>query len=174
MRVVQPGGREEAISRIRKWIEEYGREYVKVCDQFIGPEELVDVLRIVLSGKQRVRVHVVTSRKYQLAKKVSSPWDDAYRLQWRLSSDQDPPDTQIIIAGLPNGDSPLHDRWWITKGAGLRIGTSFNSLGLTKSAEMTHISNEDLPEFESEIDSCISSSKRTVNGEKVLYSSFTR
>ncbi|MBZ5683242.1 MAG: hypothetical protein LAO24_24395 [Acidobacteriia bacterium] len=171
--VVQAGEREGALGKIRKWIAENGTEYLKVSDQFIGPEELLEIVRIVLSSERRIRVYVVTSRKYQLTQKVSVPWDDAYRLHWRLFSDQDPPDTQVVIAGLANGDSPLHDRWWITKGAGLRLGTSFNSLGMSKVSELTPIDGKQLAEFESEIDSCIASSKRGMKGERVVYSSFT-
>jgi hypothetical protein len=56
---------------------------------------------------------------------------------------------------------------------GLRVGTSFNSLGVSKVSELTAIEQEQLPDFESEIDSCLGSLKRGANGEKVIYSGFT-
>lgn len=168
--VVRAGERERAILLIRDWIEKSGSEYLKVCDPFTGPNELVEILRVVLGSNSRLHVSVVTSRKYQ--KDVSTPWEDAYRLHWRLSSEQEPPEARIVVAGLPTGDSPLHDRWWITKGSGIRLGTSFNSIGTTKGSEVTNIANEDVPEFEAELDACLNCVMRGKSGEKVTYASF--
>jgi hypothetical protein len=171
--VMRAGEREKALLRIRDWLEKTASEYIKISDQFIGPAELSDILRLVLRSNSKLRVHVVTSRKWQNSEKIAVPWEDAYRLRWRLSSDQEPPDTRVVVAGLPNGDSPLHDRWWITKGAGLRLGTSFNSVGTSKGSEITEISTGALLEFESEINACLDCSMRGKAGEKVVYSSFT-
>src|SRR2546423_4104141 len=90
--VVRAGERERAILRIRDWIEEFGSEYLKLCDQFIGPDELVEILRLVLGSNSKLRVSIVTSKKYQTARDVSIPWEDAYRLRWRLSSEQEAPE----------------------------------------------------------------------------------
>jgi hypothetical protein len=170
--LIGAGERERATDRIRQWLGAQGCEYLKISDQFVGPDELVEILRLVLSAAPKLVVRVVTSRKHQIAEKVSLPWDDAYRLRWRQLMDQDPPETQVVVAGLPNGDSPLHDRWWITKGAGLRLGTSFNSIGSAKDSELTTIAPELIPDFEAAIDACLTLSKRGDRGERVTYTTF--
>jgi hypothetical protein len=167
------GTREAALTRIREWLQSHANEYLKITDQFVGPDEAVEIMRMVLSTSPKLRLYIVTSRQHQLSSQISQPWEESFRLKWRLSSDQEAPDTRIIVAGLRNGDSPIHDRWWITRGAGLRLGTSFNSIGTTKDSELTQISSKELPEFEADIDTCISLEKRGRNAEKVTYSSFT-
>jgi hypothetical protein len=85
------------------------------------------------------KVKVLTSKKHLNDEHIISP-DDEYRQQWRLISDQAPPKTEIVIVGIESsGKSPIHDRWWITQGGGLKIGTSFNSLGKTQDSMITRI-----------------------------------
>jgi hypothetical protein len=53
---------------------------------------------------------------------LSKPWEDAFRTFWIrvVSATQDPPDTQIIVAGTdPRGAAPVHDRWLLTNNGGL-------------------------------------------------------
>jgi hypothetical protein len=171
--VVRAGERSEALAQIQEWLEKSGSIYLKVCDPFIGPDELVELLRIVLRTNPVLRVSVITSRKYQVSEQVDVPWEDAYRKRWRLASDQEPPDTRVVIAALSTGDSPIHDRWWITKGNGIRLGTSFNSIGTNKGSEISRIDETQLGTYEAEVDDCLNSTARGRNGERITYSSFT-
>ncbi|HEY6345024.1 MAG TPA: hypothetical protein VIY49_26305, partial [Bryobacteraceae bacterium] len=44
------------------------------------------------------------------------------------------------IAGLvPGGDCPVHDRWMVCDGKGLRLGTSFGGLGRRKESDITEL-----------------------------------
>jgi hypothetical protein len=121
------------------------------------------------------RVFVLTSKKQQLNDGLVVPCDEAYRSHWRLSvSDQDPPYAEIVIVGTEShGDSPIHDRWWLTHGSGLCMGTSLNSLGITKSSDLRILSMQESETREKEVDKYLHREKREHNNERLFYSLFT-
>jgi hypothetical protein len=80
------------------------------------------------------------SKKHQSQAGISSP-NVEYVRHWRRISDQDPPEPEIVIVGIESsGKSPIHDRLWLIKEGGLRMGTSFNSLGKTQHSSITRLS----------------------------------
>ena len=110
---------------------------------------------------------------FQTLATISSPGTE-YLEQWRRISDQEPPDTEIVIVGTESsGKSPIHDRWWLTQGGGLKIGTSFNSLGIKQGTTITRISNRESLMLESEVDQYLIDKKREYNSERLRYQSFT-
>jgi hypothetical protein len=130
----------------------------------------VNILQMVLETSPEVHVSFFTSRKHQVG---NVNYSDIYSREWHKSFDQDPPDTQVVIAGIrPGGDSPIHDRWWITKDAGLRIGTSFNGLGLAKDTELSSMRRDEVAECEVQLDSYLHGSVRSHNGQKIDLVSF--
>ena len=102
---------------------------------------------------------------------LPTPLDETYRNHWRTRlSDQDPPDTEIVIVGTKSKhELPIHDRWWLTKGAGLRMGTSFHSLGVGRDSELSSLTSEDTLAFEREVDRYLTRSQRDHQGERMLY-----
>ena len=89
-------------------------------------------------------------------------------------SDQSPPNTVIYVIGTHSQKvSPFHDRWWLTKNAGLRLGTSLNTLGITKSSEISVLSEDEAKLIYSEVEQYISMAKYEHNGERIEYNVFT-
>jgi len=172
--IVKPGEREYAIQFISEWVEREVEDYLKICDPYFGPEEL-EALKIINTYVPNCKVDILTSVKYQEDIRLNKPWDEAYINYWRRKiSDQEPPETEIILAGTQNQhDLPIHDRWWITKSSGLRIGTSFNSLGINKSSEISIIKREEAELIEKEIDQYLLRTKREHNGERINYKLFS-
>ena len=171
--VFRSGDRDKALKFIREWLENEVEEYLKICDPYFGIDDL-EILKLILSAKPACSVSILTSRKHQ--KKFEPKLEEAYCNQWRVRfSDQDPPDTEIVIVGTePGGDSPIHDRWWLTKGSGLRVGTSFNSLGVAKSSEVSILSVSESLSLEAEIDQyLLFPGKRDYGGTKLRYLRFT-
>jgi hypothetical protein len=79
----------------------------------------------------------------------------------------------VIVGTQTKHDSPIHDRWWLTQGGGLRIGTSLNSLGRSKSSEISTLQPEAAANLEEEVNQYLQRPlKREHNGERLLYSSF--
>lgn len=169
-----PGDRPEAIRYLANWIDQNVGEYLKICDPFFGPEEL-EFLKPLLSISEECEVQILTSRRHQVQERIPVPWDDAYRTYWRVNvSDLDPPDTRIVVVGAhPSGSSPIHDRWWVTGGGGLRIGTSLNSLGRGKESEIAVLTEHEAQSREVEIDEYLQFTRRDHNGERLRYEAFT-
>jgi hypothetical protein len=81
-----------------------------------------------------------------------------------------PLDTEIVIVGTESsGKSPMHDRWWLTKGGRLKIGTLFNSLGIAQDSTITRIPNIESEMLESDVDQYLIEKQREYNGEQLRY-----
>lgn len=172
-RIIHPGQRPEAIEYLRRWLLESATDYLKLCDPFFGPKDL-DILKLVLETIPTLEVFIVTSRKEQDQEGVAQPWSEAYRQRWeREFSDQTPPATEILVVGTHSREFPIHDRWWITNGKGIRLGTSFKSLGQTKVSEISILGDGEVRDREIETDQYLLHRKREHLGEKLYIESFT-
>jgi hypothetical protein len=171
--LIRSGKRDEAILFVRNWVERNAKEYLKVCDPFFGPNDL-ELLQIVLAVSPTCKLHILTSQKHQNQEHVQKPWDEAYRHHWRARvSDQNPPEVEFVVIGTESaGELPVHDRWWLSKDCGLRLGTSFSSLGANKDAELSVLSKEEAEVLEKLVDRYLNRIEREHNGAKLLYSSF--
>jgi len=90
-----------------------------------------------------------------------------------MISDVAPPNTRIIIAAVEPGNlSPIHDRWIATQKGGLRLGTSLNTLGITKISEISLLSAEEALACISEIKVFTETHERVINGNRIRYTEF--
>ncbi|MDC7767147.1 hypothetical protein POL82_27070 (plasmid) [Priestia aryabhattai] len=169
--VVKPGKREEVLEFLGGWFKENIKDYLKICDPYFGPQDL-EVLKILLSVKPQCKVEILTSKQHQDKQKFNTTLDEAYRNYWKMNiSDQQPPKTDIVIVGTTSGGQlPIHDRWWITKGGGLRIGTSFNSIGISRESEISVLVESEATEREAEVDKYLYFTEREYNGQRLSYS----
>lgn len=169
--IIKPGERENALQYLKEWFSQKVQNYLKICDPYFGLEDL-EVLQILNSVNPTCRVSILTSKKHQ--SNVQQPIAETFRNHWKIRiSEQEAPDTEIIIVGTKStGASPIHDRWWLTEGSGIRIGTSFNSLGI-KTSEISVLSHKEAVSREKEIDQYLRREKREYNNEKLQYDSFT-
>lgn len=169
--LVRSGEREHALRFLTEWFAKAVSDYLTICDAYFGPEDL-QLLQLLQSEKPDCRVHIVTSRRHN--EKLRPSLEEAFRAQWKQMFDQDPPDTKIIIAGNDfDGDLPIHDRWWLTKGGGIRVGTSYNSLGLKKDSEISVLSTEEAERCEEDVNQYLQLSKKEDQGRRILYTLFT-
>ncbi|KAB2952144.1 ATP-binding protein [Heliorestis acidaminivorans] len=167
------GERNKAMEAIEEWIKSNPIEYIYICDSYFGPSEL-EILLLISSYNPNCRVKILTSKKHQNNENVIGDPADYYQNYWRTKvSDQDPPDTEIVVVSVKSsGDSPVHDRWLLTKGSGLRLGSSLNSLGLTKDSEISFLSSEEASKIEEEVLKYINRTEVLFNNEKIRYMSF--
>ena len=170
--LVSAGDRERVLQFLRDWFTHEVKDYLKICDEYFGPSD-IEVLMLLRSANPRCKAYILTSKKHQSQEGVSSP-DVEYLQHWRCISDQDPPETEIVIVGIESsGKSPIHDRLWLTKGAGLKMGTSFNSLGKTQYSSITRLSESEANLEEINIDQYLLDKNKFHNGERLRYISFT-
>lgn len=173
-KIFKSGERDLVLQFIRNWMEDQVKDYLKICDPYFGLSdlELVSILQEIIPT---CKISILTSRKHQYQENLSVPWEDTYRSYWKQSiSARTPPNTEIVIAGSESGgDLPIHDRWLITDGGGLRIGTSLGSLGVKKESEISILSEDELESVESLIDRYLSKNIREYDHDRLLYTIFT-
>ncbi len=172
--LIRAGERDYALKYIINWLEKNLKDYLLICDPYFGLNDL-DILKYICTIKNDCQVSILTSIKHLENEKIEEPWDKSFKRHWCMRiSDQDPPYTFIYVIGTQSqGNSPFHDRWWITNGSGLRIGTSLNSLGLSKSSEISVLSENEAYIINKEVIQYINGTKREYNGEKLKYIVFT-
>jgi hypothetical protein len=78
----------------------------------------------------------------------------------------------MIVGTESRGELPIHDRWWLTKGAGLRLGKSFGTLGLNTDCEISSLSPDEAQQLEAEVDQYLQGVKREHANERLLFTWF--
>jgi hypothetical protein len=125
------GSHAEAVAFLQRWLRENAETYLKIHDPYFTVADL-DILKSISPD---VRVYVLTSWKAQEGVRVGDPMvEQRYKDTWDRISDQQPPETHFYILGIKSGDSPMHDRYYITAAErGIEIGTSISGLGAKES-----------------------------------------
>lgn len=168
--VVGRQGRDEAVRYIEDWLSANAEGYLKYCDAYFSIKD-IPLLRVFLAQAPTCKVFILASKK--TLQDSNSLSDDVFKDAWRAQSDQSPPETEVIA--LSYADSPkhvVHDRWLLTKGRGLRFGTSFNSLGDGKLSEISEIDAAQAALIERQMDLYINR-QRVVDGARIQYNAFT-
>ena len=92
---------------------------------------------------------------------------------WRQDfSDQAPPSTKIVVVGTPTGELATHNRWIISETSGFRLGTSINSLGVGKDAELTALSPAEVRERKQETLAYVNRDKKEHLGKRLNFNFF--
>ena len=171
--MIMSSERDKGIAYLERWIEKNVVGYLKICDPYFGPADL-EILQVILKINPDCKISILTSIKHQVQDNLAVPWDLSFRTYWRLSvSDQEPPDTKIVLAGTGKGGIlPIHDRWWLTHGGGIRMGTSYNSLGRQRDSEISVLAEDEAKVREREIDQYFAMEKREHQGERLNYTIF--
>lgn len=120
----------------------------------------------------KCKVFVIASKPHLLSK--SELTEEAFIKAWRAQSEQNPPETEIIALAYADNPSKhvLHDRWLLTANAGLRLGTSFNSLGEERLSEISEMDSTQVIAIEQQINKYLTR-QRVIDGARIQYSGFT-
>jgi len=170
--LVTPGSRTEAVRVLATWLERHINDQVKIHDPYFGPDDL-SWLQVIRTARPNCSICVLTSRRHQPTLPAGEELDDVYASAWRRAYDQSPPKAEIaIIGGEKSRDSPIHDRWLVSGAAGLRFGTSLNTLGLAKDSEISEMSPDDSEQKSAEMDQYLTREKTEHNGERLRLSRF--
>jgi hypothetical protein len=136
--IFKVGERNRALHWISNWLRQNAKEYIKICDPYFDKEQIWVIKAIPAD----INIKVVCAAKGLDIKKISgSPSErkllrqkviDSLNAAWSNSCTQSPPNTLIVIHETVNETEEkdeFHDRFIVTKGGGLSIGSSFNGLG---------------------------------------------
>lgn len=168
--VVRPKNREQALKYIAGWLRSNAVDYIKMSDPYFGPMDL-SFLRLVLSEAPECKVLILTSKAGLKQHKALNV--EIFQEQWAKLLEQDPPETEIIAIGTDGDEKGLiHDRWILSKGCGLRIGTSFSSIGENKLSEISEMEPAKASLCEHHLNKFFDK-QRVIDGQKVSYLTFT-
>lgn len=168
--VVRAGERGVALKYIREFIQSTAGGFVKIADPYLGPDEIVEILRLLRDCGIDSEVQIITSWRHFVKEQIPSPWDDQIRQTWRRASDQRPLPTRVVVASLgASADSPVHDRWWFTDHGGIRLGTSFNSLGDRRDSEIARLTSNERQERLAMFDEYMAGRRPMQGGEHITY-----
>lgn len=171
--LVKAGAREGAIRFIAEWLRDGVEDAVKVCDPYFGPGGL-DLVRLIREADRDCHIQILTSRKHQQQLNLQEPWEEAYRTAWRSISDASAGVVDVVVAGIGSGGQlPIHDRWILSGGRGLRLGTSYNALGKSRESELSIMAAEEASDREREVDGYLNRDRRTHSGEQLRYTIFS-
>lgn len=168
--VINVGERDAGIAFLERWIEKNADDYVVVVDPYFGPSELWFV-RLILQIDPHLTIRILTgstdSESFML-----TDMSDAYRSAWILLCHQDPPYTEIIsVSYVDGGKTPIHDRWILSKSAGIRMGTSLNSLG-NKLTEISEMTSNERERVEPIVNGYLARTTRDEGSERITYKLF--
>lgn len=169
--LVRRRDREEAVAYIGNWIHQNADVRIVYCDAYFSTKD-IQFLKLCLAQAPNAQIKVIASKPHLL--KVKELGADAFENAWRGQSEQDPPETEIIAPAFLDAPDKhvLHDRWILTGSAGLRLGTSFNSLGVERLSEVSEMERGQVAHLQDQIDKYLSR-QRMVDGTRIQYSSFT-
>jgi hypothetical protein len=171
--VIEPGERTKAIDLIAKWIADMRPESVRICDPYFSPDDL-EIVKLITQLSPGAAFQILAGEKKQIELGMRISCDAEYQQHWRTLSQQNPPTTDIVIAGLANShDCPIHERWILAGGKGLRLGTSFSGLGKLRVTEISYLSEPVAQAHQKLLDQYLSSRVRENNGVRIRYFAFS-
>lgn len=161
--------REKAVGFLKKWFEANIEEELTIVDPYFGPEDLW-LIQMMMVTDPHIRVKIMTGKSHNV--NDGGSLRDAYRDAWRTQCDYSPPETEVLLVRFVESDvAPFHDRWLFSKSAGLRIGTSFNSLG-KRVSEISVLRNDELTRVQYEVGKYQNRQNREMGGERITYELF--
>jgi hypothetical protein len=172
--IVSPGQRDLALKHIAKWWEESTYGKIILCDHYFELSEL-SLFSYLNSIKRKMHATIICG--YEILEEIKPFREESNPLKafWNSKiSESVPPFIDLIILKTKGAnDFPIHDRWLITEDSGLRIGTSINSLGITKVSEISRIEYQDFGRIKEMLFGYISRSIREHDGERIDYTIYS-
>lgn len=168
--LVRRHSRSEAIAYIEQWLQRNASDEIIYCDAYFSTKD-IQLLKLFLAQAPNCKISIIASKPHLLKENELS--EEPFTKAWKEQSDQHPPETEIIapaFVDLPEKHI-LHDRWLLTKQAGLRFGTSFNAIGLDRLSEISEIGSDQYFHLREQLDKYITR-QRIVDGARIQYSTF--
>ena len=170
--LIKYGERERAEEFVKNYLEASPSSRVRICDQYFGAPEL-DLVKLVQLAIPTAEVKVLTSLRHQ-KNEGFLPLYETYRAGWQGISAQEPPKVEIVAVGFEDsGKSPIHDRIILTENGGIKLGTSWNSIGLSQDSTMGVLSVAEASRLSERMRQFLDDRRRDYAGMRLRYESAT-
>ncbi|QSO54066.1 ATP-binding protein [Alicyclobacillus curvatus] len=140
----RPGERLQAMENIYNWLATNSEEYIKIYEPYFSIREL-DILRHIPAG-----VSVTLCFSSKTLDIQSKDLKSEFKKAWKSVCDLPPPRTKVYIFHTNSGNTPMHNRYILTKNAGLELSTSLNGFG-TKDSTIRYLDFSQKAQIESEL-----------------------
>jgi len=169
--VVTRQSRDEAVAHIENWLRTKAKVGIIYCDPYFSTKD-IQFLRLCLANAPECKLTIIASKPHLV--KQNELGEGPFLQAWREQSDQAPPETEVIATAYVEHPQKnvIHDRWLLTEGAGLRLGTSFSSLGEGKLSEISEIDTGRVGDIAEQLGRYIAK-QRIVDAARIHYSTFT-
>jgi len=139
------GDRDNFLERIREWAADQNGQSIIISDPYFSPTD-IGFLQVLAETAPDATFRVLISREHMRKIKVDSA-EDSFLDAWQEVSDVAPPKVRFAIVGYGyTGKHPVHDRWIVSESSGIRLGSSINSIGLTRISDLSQMTNVDARE----------------------------
>ncbi|WP_323774079.1 hypothetical protein [Alcanivorax sp.] len=171
--LIGKGDRDKALALISDWLYENKPEEIFWSDPYFCPESL-EMIYLVSKSSPDSSVWVLTSLKTQQDKNLTDNIQDKYKSAWgRQYGEISHPQTDIAVLGMEgSGGSPIHDRWIVSNVGGIRIGTSFKSLGGDKDSEISFMGADECLSVRRNLEGYLFRRVKEKDGRKIRVSFF--
>ena len=164
--VVGPGSRGDAMDFIKRWIDEQLGSEVLICDPYFKFDN-IDFVRDLSFHKSGLEFEILTCASDESTGDLESLYGSAWA---RIAHVQPPPLRAVHVTY--EGDrsvSPIHDRWLFCGQAGLRIGTSVGSFGISRISEISTVTEVEAQAIRSALQPFVDLRERTLEGRRLKY-----
>lgn len=169
--IFKVGDREAFVSRIVEWGANCKDTRIWISDPYFAPTD-ISFLHLLHEACPSADFRILTSREHMKKNKIEAP-EDAFLDAWQERFDTDPPKARFGIVGFGvSGKHPIHDRWVVAQGSGIRLGSSINSIGLSRISDISEIDAFDAAERVQEIEYFFNSPSRIFASERLSVSYF--
>jgi hypothetical protein len=170
---IQPGNRSKVTTLLSDWIAQVQPETICICDPYFSPDDL-GIVKVIAQGSPGIVIRILTGEKKQMDLGLEISCDAAYQEQWSSISQQKPPLTDIVVAGLATThECPIHERWILANGKGLRLGSSFSGLGGARLSEISYLSDTVAKSHQSLVERYLTCRVRESDGIRIRYFTFS-
>lgn len=165
------GDRDIFLERIGEWAGAQDGQSIIISDPYFSPTD-IGFLQALTEAAPNASFRVLISREHMRKIKVDSA-EDSFLDAWQEISDIAPPKIRFAIIGYGTaGKHPVHDRWIVSEASGIRLGSSINSIGLTRISDLSEMTSVDANERRGFLEVYFNNPPRLFGEERLTVSYF--
>ncbi|WP_269236766.1 hypothetical protein [Flavobacterium flavigenum] len=162
---IEIGEREKAKSFIKDWILNISEDNIIIIDSYFDYEDL-ELIKLITSINNEVELSILGNKVLEKSETLN---------KWKQLSSENFPISEFIFASKSDSSSPFHDRYIfsISNKKALRLGTSYNQMGIKKATEISKLEGSDYQHiYDTIVKNFVIERNRIINKERINYDTF--
>jgi len=162
---IEIGERDKAKTFIKDWILNDSENKIVIIDSYFDYEDL-ELIKLISSINNDVELSILGNKILEKTETLS---------KWKQMSSENFPISEFIFASKSDSTSPFHDRYIfsLTNKKALRLGTSYNQMGIKKATEISKLEGSDYQHiYDTVVRNFVIERNRIINKERINYDTF--